>query len=81
MDFSEQLEIVMPTALWGSVARTVGMTVSVAGFPAPVGALAEIQRQARPPLAAEVIGFRDDLTLLYPFSDLSACGAATACAW
>ena len=36
----------MPTALTGAVARTVGMTVSVAGFPAPVGAVAEIQRQA-----------------------------------
>jgi flagellum-specific ATP synthase len=70
MNLSEQLEIVMPTALSGSVARTVGMTVSVAGFPAPVGALAEIQRQAGPPLLAEVIGFRDDLTLLYPLNDL-----------
>ncbi len=71
MNIADQLEIVMPTALWGSVARTVGMTVSVAGFPAPVGALAEIQRQAGPPLPAEVIGFRDDLTLLYPLNDLS----------
>ncbi len=65
-----QLEALMPTALYGSVARTVGMTVSVAGFPAPVGALAEIQRQAGPPLLAEVIGFRDELTLLYPYSEL-----------
>lgn len=61
----------MPTALVGSVARTVGMTVSVAGFPAPVGALAEIERQAGAPLTAEVIGFRDDLTVLYPFSELA----------
>jgi len=67
---TEQLEALMPTALIGSVAGTVGMTVSVAGFPAPVGAVAEIQRQAGPPLLAEVIGFRDELTLLYPFSDL-----------
>jgi flagellum-specific ATP synthase len=47
------------------------MTVSVAGFPAPVGAVAEIQRQAGPPVQAEVIGFRDELTLLYPFSDMA----------
>lgn len=59
----------MPTALEGSVARTVGMTVSVAGFPAPLGALAEIGRQAGEPLAAEVIGFRDDLTVLYPLGE------------
>ena len=71
MQITEQLEAVMPTALTGSVARTGGMTASVADFPAPVGALAEIQRQTGPPLAAEVIGFRDDLTLLYPMSGLA----------
>ncbi len=71
MDLLEQLPAILPTALVGSVARTVGMTVSVAGFPAPVGALAEIQCQAGEPLLAEVIGFQDELTLLYPFRELS----------
>jgi flagellum-specific ATP synthase len=61
----------MPTALTGTVARTVGMTVAAAGFPAPVGAVAEIQRETGEPLLAEVIGFRDELTLLYPFSELN----------
>lgn len=70
MDIAEQLESVMPTALSGSVAETAGMTAAVADFPAPVGALAEIQRQAGPPLLAEVIGFRDELTLLYPMNGL-----------
>ena len=69
LDVAEQLEAVMPTALVGSVAGTVGMTISVAGFPAPVGAVAEIQRETGPPLMAEVVGFRDEMTLLYPFSD------------
>ncbi len=68
MLLTDQLDAVMPTALTGSVVRTVGITASVAGFPAPVGALAEIERQAGPPLLAEVIGFQDDLTLLYPMS-------------
>ena len=71
MDLETQLAAVMPTELVGRVARTAGLTVSVAGFPAPVGAVAEIQRQAGPPLVAEVIGFRDQMTLLYPFGDLS----------
>jgi len=71
MQITDQLESLMPTALTGSVARTGGMTASVAGFPAPVGATAEIQRQAGPPVVAEVIGFRDDLTLLYPMSGLA----------
>ena len=70
-DLAEQLDHIMPTALTGSVARTVGTTVSAAGFPAPVGAVAEIQRQSGSPLLAEVIGFRDDLTVLYPLDDLA----------
>ncbi|MCC6125578.1 MAG: FliI/YscN family ATPase [Pirellulales bacterium] len=69
-NIAEQLEGLMPTALCGSVARTVGMTVSAAGFPAPVGAVAEIERETGAPLLAEVIGFRDELTLLFPFSEM-----------
>ncbi len=46
LDFTAQLDALMPTALTGTVAQTVGMTVAAAGFPAPVGAVAEIQREA-----------------------------------
>jgi flagellum-specific ATP synthase len=70
MNLADQLSQIMPTALEGSVARTVGMTVAAAGFPAPVGAVAEIERQAGEAVRAEVIGFRDDLTILYPMSGL-----------
>ena len=69
-DLAEQLDRIMPTALVGSVAQMVGTTVSAAGFPAPVGAVAEIQRQSGAALLAEVVGFRDDLTVLYPLSEL-----------
>jgi len=71
LDLTEQLDRIMPTGLEGSVARTIGTTISVAGFPAPVGAVAEIQRQTGGALWAEVVGFRDDLTVLYPLGDLS----------
>ncbi len=71
LDIAEQLEAVMPTALAGTVARTTGMTVSAAGFPAPVGSIAQIERETGPSLLAEVIGFRDDLTVLYPYNDLA----------
>jgi len=71
LDLTEQLDRIMPTGLEGSVARTIGTTISVAGFPAPVGAVAEIQRQTGGALWAEVGGFRDDLTVLYPLGDLS----------
>ncbi len=70
LDVVDQLAQIMPTRLEGSVSRTVGMTVAVTGFPAPVGALAEIDRMSGAPLLAEVIGFRDELTLLYPQSEM-----------
>jgi flagellum-specific ATP synthase len=70
-DLIEQLDRMTPTALVGSVVETIGMTAAVADFPAPVGALVEIERQVSDPLAAEVIGFRDSLTLLYPFTALT----------
>lgn len=71
VDVLEQIETVMPTSLVGTVARTVGTTVSVAGMPAPVGALVEIERVSGGPLAAEVIGFSDHLTLVHPFAELA----------
>jgi FliI/YscN family ATPase len=71
LEIVEQLDAMMPTALTGSVAQTVGTTVSAAGFPAPVGSVAEILRQSGSPLLAEVVGFRDDLTVLYPLNELS----------
>ena len=73
-----QLDRVMPTALVGSVVRTVGMTAAVADFPAPVGALVEIERQSGKPLRAEVIGFRDSITLVYPYSDLNGVRRGTS---
>ena len=68
---TEHLDRIMPSAIRGTIVQTVGMTAAVAGFPAPVGSLAEIRRDSGGPLAAEVIGFRDSLTLLYPHEDLA----------
>ncbi len=70
-DVTAQLDAIMPTAISGRVVRTEGLTTSVAGFPAPVGAMAEIERQMNGPILAEVIGFRDGETLLYPLGDLA----------
>lgn len=70
-DMTDQIRAAMPTALCGSIVRTVGMTASVADFPAPVGALVEIERQNGEPLLAEVIGFRDNLTLVYLLSNVN----------
>ena len=70
-ELRDQLESIMPTALTGSVMRTLGTTIAVAGFPAPVGAMVEIDRQTGHPIRAEVVGFRDELTLVYPLSEIA----------
>lgn len=61
----------MPSRLLGSVVRTDGLAASVADFPAPVGAVVEIERGAESPLHAEVIGFRDNATVVYPFGSVA----------
>ncbi len=64
---TQQLDQVFPFGIEGSIMRTSGTTAAVADFPAPVGAMAEIERHGGGSLPAQVIGFRDDLTLLYPW--------------
>jgi len=58
------------TGLTGSIAQTVGLTATVADFPAPIGALVSIARQAGDCIEAEVVGFRDKQTLVMPLSNL-----------
>jgi flagellum-specific ATP synthase len=67
--YAEQLDAIMPTALTGSVVRTLGTTVAVADFPAPVGAEVEIERQAGS-LRGEVVGFRDAQTIVFPLGEV-----------
>jgi FliI/YscN family ATPase len=67
----DQLDAITPTALSGSVVRTEGLVASVAGLPAPVGALVEIDRLSGAPIWGEVIGFREASTLVYPLGDMT----------
>ncbi|GAB4128684.1 FliI/YscN family ATPase [Thermopirellula anaerolimosa] len=69
MDWVEQLRPIMAAEIRGTVVQTVGITVAAAGFPAPIGAVAEIERQGTAPIRAEVVGFKNDLTLLFPYGD------------
>ncbi|MCE9545088.1 MAG: FliI/YscN family ATPase [Planctomycetia bacterium] len=70
-DLIDQLDLMLPAAITGSIVRTSGLTAAVADFPAPIGAVVEISRLSGEPLSAEVIGFRDDLTLLYPLQSMT----------
>jgi flagellum-specific ATP synthase len=68
-EMTAQLERIMPTALHGSVAEVAGPTIAALDFPAPVGAVVEVRRHAGAMLRAEVVGFRDKMSLLYPLGD------------
>ncbi|MDR2641538.1 MAG: FliI/YscN family ATPase [Planctomycetaceae bacterium] len=69
-NIGKHISSIMPTHLVGTVVQTHGMTIAAAGFPAPIGAVAEIERTGAEVLMAEIIGFRDNLTLLYPYNDI-----------
>ncbi|MGL4941954.1 MAG: FliI/YscN family ATPase [Thermoguttaceae bacterium] len=77
MTLAEQVQTIMPSVLTGTVLQTHGMTISAGGFPAPVGAIALVERQSmgggngETTLRAEVIGFRNQETILYPYSDIA----------
>ena len=60
----ELLARCVPFAVTGRLTQISGLAASVADFPAPLGALCRIERDAGAPLAAEVVGFRDDETVL-----------------
>lgn len=66
-----QLDAILPTAMSGSIIRTEGLAAAVAGLPAPVGAVVEIERLAGKPIEAEVIGFRDQQTIVYPLAAMT----------
>lgn len=68
--FLEQLNSVVPTALTGRVVRTVGTTIAVSGFPAPLGAMVEVQRHSGGSIWGEVVGFRDHDTLIFPLGNM-----------
>jgi flagellum-specific ATP synthase len=66
---AEQIEIArtVPTlGVSGRVLSAAGMTVHVAGLPVPVGSMCEIVTGPRTSIPAEVIGFRENTTVVMP---------------
>src|SRR4029077_10991208 len=68
---AEQVARILPVGLTGHVNKLVGLTVSVAGFPAPLGSVCSIARENGALIRGEVVGFRDDETVLLPYGDLA----------
>ena len=75
----DHIQRAMSVGLCGRVSKIVGLTVSVAGFPAPLGAVAQIEVEQGENIDAEVVGFSGDETLLLPYGDLQGIRRGTSC--
>ena len=64
------LEDALLADLTGTVVQTIGQTIAVASFPAPIGAMVEVARGPGPSIEAEVVGFQDQTTLVMPLDQL-----------
>ncbi len=74
IDFSAQRDLVAKTPtirLDGKVRRVIGLIIESIGPQAALGELCKIyHRRDTEPILAEVVGFRDNFTLLMPYGDL-----------
>lgn len=76
---TDEIDRILPFGITGSVTRIVGLTAAVAGFPAPLGAIARLDRDHGEPIEAEVVGFHDQETLLLAYGDLAGVRRGTRC--
>ncbi|CEP68899.1 ATPase, type III secretion system,H+-transporting [Moorella glycerini] len=63
--------------LWrrgGKVTRVTGLTIEARGLKAAVGELCYIYNNGAAPIVAEVVGFREEVTLLMPLGELEGIG-------
>jgi flagellum-specific ATP synthase len=77
LDLVEHVRRIQPFGLTGRVTKIVGLTVSVSGFPAPLGAIARLEAEHGVTLEAEVVGFSGDETLLLPYGELHGIRRST----
>ncbi|MBS0203346.1 MAG: FliI/YscN family ATPase [Planctomycetes bacterium] len=66
----DQIRRSLPVGLTGRVSKLIGLTVAVAGFPAPLGAVARLEAEHGTRVEAEVVGFSGDDTLMLPYGEL-----------
>jgi len=59
-----------PLAISGRVVQVVGLTVDAMGLNCQIGEICQIETGNRSPLLAEVIGFRNNHTLLMPLGNM-----------
>jgi len=72
------IEQAQPLHVTGRVAEVVGLTVVAEGFPLPVGTLGTIVRRHDEPIAAQVVGVRDDRAILMTLQEPLGVGMGDA---
>lgn len=63
--------------LWkqgGKITRVTGLTLEARGLRAAIGEICHIYNNGRAPVVAEVVGFREEVTLLMPLGELEGIG-------
>lgn len=73
----DQIRRSLPVGLSGRVSKLIGLTVAVAGFPAPLGAVAKLEAEHGGSVEAEVVGFSGEDTLLLPYGELNGVRRGT----
>ncbi|HBT47695.1 MAG TPA: flagellar protein export ATPase FliI [Peptococcaceae bacterium] len=71
------LEALRRADLWkqgGKITRVIGLTLEARGLKAAVGEVCHIFNNGRAPVVAEVVGFRENVTLLMPLGELEGIG-------
>ncbi len=68
--YKQDIEAIEPLGVAGRVSGVRGLTVSVSGFPAPVGATCRIGR-GDSSVESQVIGFADERTLVMPLGPMT----------
>lgn len=75
-------QLLEETELWtrqGRIEKMVGMTVEATGLESKIGDVCQIilERQAKP-ILAEVVGFRENITIMMPYSDIEGIGQGSS---
>jgi FliI/YscN family ATPase len=65
----QRLQQTTTAGLVGTIMETVGTTVSVADFPAPLGAVVELERDQGSSILGEVIGFQNAMTVVFALTN------------
>jgi len=74
-DWQRRVEEAFPACILGRVQRLLGAIAECRGLFAPIGARCEIRCRGGERIPAEVVGFRDELALIAPASDMRGIAA------